>query len=209
MEVDSILMKRIAVLIGFLIVVLVSTVAPPGRETEAQANCFQETGFCVTTPQFADYFSMRGGSKTLGFPISRTFTLEGFEVQFFQRVVLQLQGGTVNRLNLLDPTVMPMTRVNQSQFPANDPSIAARAPSTTSPTYATDVVQFIQTVSPNTVGGQNVKFFDTFNNAVPAAAAGGNPGLQTLLNLESATSAASCTTMQAAAVRRASSSAST
>ena len=127
---------------------------------------------------------MRGGSKTLGFPISRTFTLEGFEVQFFQRVVLQLQGGTVNRLNLLDENVMPMTRVNQSQFPPNDASIAARAPSPSSPTYAADVVQFIQQVSPNSFSGQNVNFFNTFNNAVPAEAAGGNAALQTLLNLE-------------------------
>src|SRR3954463_7337157 len=102
-------MKRIAVLVGFLLIGLVSAIAPPGRDTEAQANCFQETGFCIATPQFADYFRVRGGYKTLGYPISRTFTLEGFEVQFFQRVVLQLQGNDVNRLNLLDPNVIPMT----------------------------------------------------------------------------------------------------
>ena len=62
-------MKRIAVLVGFLIVGFVAAIAPPGRSTEAQANCFQETSFCITTPQFADYFAGRGGSKTLGFPI--------------------------------------------------------------------------------------------------------------------------------------------
>jgi hypothetical protein len=178
-------MKRVAVLTAFVVVAMFAALAPPSEPTEAQGdNCSPETGFCITTPQFAEYYRMRGESKTLGFPISRTFTLEGFEVQFFQRVVLQLQGGAVNRLNVLDPSIMPMTRANQSQFPPNDPQIAAQAPQTTSPNYATEVVQFIQRVSPNQFNGQNVNFFQTFNNAVPAEAAGGNPGLQTLLNLE-------------------------
>jgi len=181
-------MKRIAVLVGFLVIGLVSAFAPPGRETEAQANCFQETGFCITNPAFAEYFRVRGGTRILGFPVSRSFTFEGFEVQFFQRVVLQQVGTNINRLNLLDPGVMPMTRVNQSQFPPNDPQIAAQAPQTSSPTYAQDVVQFVQKVSPNTFNGQPVKFFDTFNGTVPADLAFGgaapNPGLLTLLNLE-------------------------
>jgi len=163
---------------------MAAALAPPGTPTEAQGQCFPQTNFCITNQQFGDYFRMRGDVKTLGYPISRSFTLDGFEVQFFQRVVLQLQGGQVQRLNVLDPGIMPMTRVNQSQFPPNDPQIAARAPATTSPTYATDVVQFIQTVSPNSFNGQAVNFFNTFNNAVPSEAAGGNPGLQTLLNLE-------------------------
>jgi hypothetical protein len=187
-EAKSVVMKRIAVLVGFLVIGLVSAFAPPGRETEAQANCFQETGFCITNPAFAEYFRVRGGTRILGYPVSRSFTFEGFEVQFFQRVVLQQVGNNVNRLNLLDPGVMPMTRVNQSQFPANDPQIASQAPQTSSPTYAQDVVQFVQNVSPNTFNGQAVKFFDTFNGTVPADLAFGgqapNPGLLTLLNLE-------------------------
>jgi len=188
MEVDSILMKRIAVLIGFLMVVLVSAVVPPGRETEAQANCFQETGFCITNPAFAEYFRVRGGVRILGYPVSRSFTLEGFEVQFFQRVVLQQQGNNVQRLNLLDPNVMPMTRVNQSVFPGPDGQIAAQAPQTSSPSYANDVVEFIRRVSPNTFNGQPVRYFDTFNGTVPVeiafAGTTPNPGLLTLLNLE-------------------------
>jgi len=177
-------MKRVALLTAFVLVSMIAALAPPGQHTEAQQNCVPETGFCFTTQAFADYYQQRGGSKTLGFPISRTFTLEGFEVQFFQRVVLQLQGGQVARLNLLDPNIMPMTRVNQSQFPPNDPQLAAQAPQTSSPTYAQDVVQFVQKVSPNTFNGQPVNFFNTFNSAVPAAAAGGNQDLLTLLNLE-------------------------
>src|SRR5581483_4560530 len=46
MEVDSVTMKRIAVLVGFLLAALMAAVAPPETQTSAQANCFQETGFC-------------------------------------------------------------------------------------------------------------------------------------------------------------------
>jgi hypothetical protein len=181
-------MKRVAVVIGFLIVGIVSAVAPPGRETEAQANCFQETGFCITNPSFAGYFGLRGSARTLGYPISRSFTMDGLEVQFFQRVVLQMQGTAVGRLNVLDPAVMPMTRANQSIFPGPDPAIAAQAPQVSSPTYARDVVQFIQRVAPNTFNGQPVGFFNLFNSTVPVAVAfpgqTPNPDLVTLLNLE-------------------------
>src|SRR3954464_1923743 len=148
-----VVMKRIAVLVGFLVAGLVAAVAPPGRQTEAQANCFQETNFCITTPQFADYFAGRGGSKTLGFPISRTFKLEGFQVQFFQRVVLQLQGSNVSRLNLLDPNMLPITKANQSVFPKPDPQIAAQAPQQSSPS-ARDVLNFFQRVPPTSFRGR-------------------------------------------------------
>ena len=181
-------MKRIAVLVGFLVIGLVSAIAPPGRETEAQANCFQETGFCITNPAFVEYFRVRGDVRILGYPISRSFTLEGFEVQIFQRVILQMQGGQVARLNVLDPGIMPMTRANQSIFPGPDPAIMAQAPQTSSPTYAQDVVQFVKKVAPDTWNGQPVGFFTLFNTTVPVAVAfpgqTPNPDLVTLLNLE-------------------------
>ena len=99
-------MRQLAVLTALVLVAMAAAVAPPGTPSAAQANCAPETGFCVTNPQFADYFRERGGVRILGYPISRSFTLEGFEVQFFQRVVLQLQGGQVARLNILDPGIM-------------------------------------------------------------------------------------------------------
>src|SRR4051794_3131914 len=89
-EVDSVAMKRIAVLVGFLLVGLMAAIAPPGTPTAAQANCFQETGYCITNSAFTEYFRLRGGVRILGYPVSRSFTLDGFEVQFYQRVVLQL-----------------------------------------------------------------------------------------------------------------------
>src|SRR3954447_3798405 len=181
-------MRRVVVLTAFVVVSMFAAVAPPGTPTQAQAGCFPQTGFCITNPAFADYFRLRGDVRILGYPISRSFTLEGFEVQFFQRVILQMQGGQVARLNVLDPSVMPMTRANQSVFPGPDPALAAQAPQTTSPTYAQDVVQFVQKVSPNTFNGQPVGFFNLFNTTVPVDVAfpgqTPNPDLVTLLNLE-------------------------
>src|SRR5215207_8801172 len=155
-------MKRVAILCAFLIVSIVAAVGPRSQETEAQANCFPETGFCVTNPLFLEYFRVRGDVRIMGYPISRSFTLEGFEVQFFQRVILQMQGGQVARLNVLDPGIMPMTRANQSVFPGPDPAIMSQAPQVGSPTYAQDVVQFVKRVSPDQFNGQPVGFFTLF-----------------------------------------------
>ncbi|MCC7370042.1 MAG: hypothetical protein IT306_16575 [Chloroflexi bacterium] len=181
-------MKRLAVLTAFVVVSLFAALAPPSTPTQAQAGCFPETGFCITNQQFAEYFRLRGGVRIMGYPISRSFTLEGFEVQFFQRVILQLQGGQVQRLNILDPNVMPMTRANQSVFPGPDPAIASQAPQVGSSDYARQVVEFVRRVAPDTFNGQPVGFFNLFNTTVPVdiAFAGQtpNPDLVTLLNLE-------------------------
>jgi hypothetical protein len=181
-------MKRLAVLLAFVVVATLAAVIPPGQTTEAQTGCFTETGFCVQNAQFADYFRLRGGVRILGYPISREFTLDGFRVQFFQRVVLQIQNGQVARLNVLDPQVMPMTRANQSIFPGPDPALAAQAPQPSSPTYAQDVVTFVKQVAPDTYNGINVGFFNLFNTTVPVEVAfpgqTPNPDIVTLLNLE-------------------------
>ncbi|MGE3267696.1 MAG: hypothetical protein AB7P40_03040 [Chloroflexota bacterium] len=181
-------MKRVAVLTAFVLVSLVAALAPPSTPTQAQANCFSETGFCITNSAFAEYFRLRGGVRIMGYPISRSFTLEGFEVQFFQRVVLQMQGGQVQRLNVLDPNIMPMTRANQSVFPGPDPELAAQAPQVGAGDYAQQVVEFVRRVAPDTWNGMPVGFFNLFNTTVPVdiAFAGQtpNPDLVTLLNLE-------------------------
>src|SRR5690349_16201529 len=181
-------MKRLFVLLAFVVIATVAAFAPPGLTTQAQTGCFQETGFCIQNQAFADYFRLRGGTRILGFPISREFTLEGFQVQFFQRVVLQIQNNQVARMNILDPNVMPMTRANQSVFPGPDPTLASQAPQAGSANYAQDVVSFIRKVSPNDLNGQHVGFFDLSNTTVPVdiAFAGQtpNPDLVTLLNLE-------------------------
>jgi len=181
-------MKRLVLLCGFLLVGIVSALAPPEYEADAQSSCFSATGFCVTNPAFAEYFQLRGGVRILGYPVSRSFTLDGFEVQFFQRVVLQLQGSTVQRLNVLDPNIMPMTRANQSVFPQTDATLAASAPQVGSSDYPRQVIEFVRRVAPDAWNGQQVGYFTLFNSTVPTAIAfpgvSPNPDLVTLLNLE-------------------------
>ena len=181
-------MKRFALLVGILIISLLSAVLPPERPSEAQGSCFPETGFCISNPAFSEYFRIRGGVRIMGYPVSRSFMLEGFEVQFFQRVVLQYQNGQVQRLNVLDPNIMPMTRANQSIFPAPDPALAAQAPQVGTGDYARRVVEFVRRVAPDSWNGQPVGFFNLFNTTVPVQIAfpgtTPNPDLVTLLNLE-------------------------
>ena len=123
-------MKRIAILAGFLALAVGAILWPSGRTTEAQGTCFTQTGFCISNPAFAGYFDARGGADAFGYPISREFTFMGFRVQFFQGHIMQLQpNGAVATMNLLDPGLMPVTRVNGSTFPAADPQIVGPTPS--------------------------------------------------------------------------------
>ena len=183
-------MRRLAVLSTFLMVAAVAAVTLPGRPAEAQSNCYQETGFCIENPAFQEYFRVRGGTRILGYPVSRSFTLEGNEVQFFQRVVLQQSGTGVNRLNVLDPDVMPMTHANGSTFPAPDTSLGGPGaiPDPSSPGYADRVIDFVARFAPNQWNGRNVGFFELFRSTVPVDIAfpgqTPNPGLVTLLNME-------------------------
>ncbi|MBV9603150.1 MAG: hypothetical protein JOZ87_40790 [Chloroflexi bacterium] len=128
---------------------------------------FAQTGFRIDTDAFYIYFSQRGGVRTFGYPSSRTFRLDGFQVQIFQRLIMQLQpNGSVQTLNLLDPGLMPYTQINGSTYPAPDPSVVGATPPVSSPTYATDIITFTQQNAPNTFEGQPVNYFQTFSNTV-------------------------------------------
>jgi len=183
-------MKRATLSGVFAIAAMIAAVTLPGRPVEAQGQCYQETGFCIENPLFQDYFRVRGGTRILGYPASRTFMLEGNQVQFFQRVVLQQSGNGVNRLNVLDPDVMPMTRANGSTFPAPDTSLGGSGaiPDPSSPGYADRVIDFVGKYAPNEWNGRAVGFFDLFKGTVPVDIAfpgqTPNPGLVTLLNME-------------------------
>jgi hypothetical protein len=178
-----VVVRRLGILAAVVAIAVAAAVVPPGTTTVAQPQCYSETGFCISNPAFQQYFNDRGAIRILGYPVSRSFILEGFEVQFFQRVILQMNQGSVARLNVLDPGIMPMTRANASIFPDNDPGLAAAAPQVGSPTYANDVVNFVRQVSPDTWNGLNVGFFTLFNTTVPAPP-GTSPDTVTLLNLE-------------------------
>jgi hypothetical protein len=183
-------MKRWYIVSVVALIAALGALALPGRPAEAQAPCYQETGFCIENPRFEEYFRVRGGTRILGYPVSRSFVLEGNQVQFFQRVVLQQAGNSVNRLNVLDPDVMPMTRANGSTFPSPDTSLggAGAIPDPSSPDYADRVIDFVGRYAPNEWNGRPVGFFNLFTGTVPVDIAfpgqTPNPGLVTLLNME-------------------------
>jgi hypothetical protein len=104
-------------------------------------------------------------------------------------MVLQVgPDGAVRPLNLLDPGVLPYTRINGSTFPAPDERLAAAAPLPSQPDYGAAVVEFVRRNAPETFDGQPVRFFTTFTTTVSLADAHpqgrGDPRLLPLLNLE-------------------------
>jgi len=158
--------------------------------TAHDARYFPQTGYCIDNALIWNYFQARGGVQTFGYPVSRTFPFLGFWTQIFQRQILQIGGapGGIHELNLLDPDLMPVTSVSFSTFPAFDPSLVNQAPNPSSPSYATDVVRFVQQHAPDTWNGLPVNFYQTFVHTVGLQTAypngDGNPGLLPLLNLE-------------------------
>ena len=91
-------------------------------------------------------------------------------------------------MNLLDPGLLPYTKINGSTFPAPDPTMAQSAPSPADPDYANKIVAFVQANAPDTFQGEPVNFYQTFINTVSLSDAfpngDGDPALLPLLNLE-------------------------
>lgn len=141
-------------------------------QTTGQSNdprFFAQSGYRIDTEAFWNFFQERGNVRTFGYPVSRTFTLDGFQVQIFQRNVMQLQhDGGVQTLNLLDPGLMPYTQINGSTFPAPDPMLVAATPTLSDPFYSTDILQFVRSQAPDTFNGQPVNFGTTFFTTVTA-----------------------------------------
>jgi hypothetical protein len=143
------------------------TVTPtPGPIQQApavthDAQWYQQTGYRVDD-QALSFFQSRGAVDTFGYPISRLFTFLGCPVQMYQRLIIQLCPGQGPALiNLLDPDIFPYTRVNSSVFPSPDDQLKAQTPAVGSPEYA-NILQFIQTNTPDTFSGQPVNFWQTF-----------------------------------------------
>jgi hypothetical protein len=149
---------------------------PPGRY-------FPESGFSIRDNSFWEYFNARGGVRTFGFPISREFQFLGFPVQFFQRQILQrFPDNSVHTMNLLDPELMPYTRINGSVFPAVDDTLKNSTPSVGSPDYAQAVAAFVQQNSPEEWNRLPVRYWTTFRTTVPGSE--NDPNLGPLMNLE-------------------------
>jgi hypothetical protein len=135
---------------------------------------FPATGYRVSSPAIYDYFLRRGGVRTFGYPVSNEFPLLGKEVQIFQRQMLQLDpDGTVSPATILDPDILPLTRIDGLNLPAADPEVIAAAPTTTSPDYVTQALAFVSTYAPDEWNGQAVNFQSTFLNTVSCADAFG------------------------------------
>src|SRR5690349_14527357 len=124
---------RITVRFLTVVVLLGASLLSASGNARAQATdprFFSQTGYRIDSDPFWTFFQARGGVRTFGYPVSSTFKLDGFPVQIFQRIVVQLQpDGSVATLNLLDPGLMPYTRINGSTFPAPDPTIVGQTPS--------------------------------------------------------------------------------
>jgi hypothetical protein len=144
---------------------------------------FPETGFGIHNDAFWGYFNARGGVPTFGFPISREFLFLGLPTQFFQRHIMQ-QGadGGVQTMNLLDPELMPYTRINASDFPDVDETLKGQTPSVGSPDYAQAVVAFVQQNAPEQWNELPVRYWTTFRTTVPGSE--NDPNLGPLMNLE-------------------------
>src|SRR5947209_5984007 len=174
---------------AFLVTTSVLSNTSSAGAQAADPRFFTQTGYRVDTDAFWTFFQARGGVRTFGYPVSKTFKLDGFQVQIFQRIVVQLQpDGSVATLNLLDPGLMPYTQINGSTFPAPDPAIVSQTPPVNDPDYATRIIQFTQANAPDVVDGNQVNFYQTFTSTVSYADAfpngDGPESLVPLLNLQ-------------------------
>jgi len=146
---------------------------------------FAQTGFRIDNDTVWDYFNRRGGVNTFGYPVSRTFLFQGFQVQFFQRRIVQLdQNGHARLLNVLDPGLMPYTSFNGATFPSIDSGLVAAAPPATD---SGATLAFVQAHAPDSFNGMPVNFHRTFQDTVSAAVAfpsGGDPSLLPGFDLE-------------------------
>ena len=163
--------------------------APSAGAQDADTRFFSQTSYRIDNDAFWTFFQRRGGVRTFGYPVSRQFKLQGFPVQIFQRVVMQLQpDGSVGTLNLLDPGLMPYTTINGSTFPAPDPTIVGGTPPVSDPAYADKIIQFTDANAPDTFEGAPVNFGQTFHTTVTFEDAfpdgNGPQSLVPLLNLQ-------------------------
>jgi N-acetylmuramoyl-L-alanine amidase len=141
--------------------------APPAQAAPNDERYFQQTGYRVGEDAFWNYFRVRGGVRSFGYPVSNVFVLSGMKVQIFQRQILQLRpDGGVQIMNLLDDGLLPYTRVNGSTFPAPDPAVIGKSPKPDAPDYLAQTLDFVRSMAPDTFEGEPVNFAKTFLSSV-------------------------------------------
>lgn len=168
-----------------LVVTATPTGTPNAPAIAHDARYFAQTGFRVDDDVIWDYFNRRGGVTTFGYPVSRTFLFRGVRAQFFQRRIVEIgPNGQARQANLLDPELMPYTKVNGATFPGPDPAVTGQAPPATD---AGATLAFVQRMAPDNFSGRTVNFYQTFANMVPFQVAfpnGGDPNLLPGIDLE-------------------------
>jgi N-acetylmuramoyl-L-alanine amidase len=128
---------------------------------------FQQTGYRIGEDGFWDYFRVRGGVRSFGYPVSNVFTLFGMRVQIFQRQILQLRpDGGVQTMNILDEGLLSYTRMNGSTFPAPDQAVIKQSPRPDAPNYHEQTLEFVRTIAPDSFEGEAVNFGRTFFGSV-------------------------------------------
>jgi N-acetylmuramoyl-L-alanine amidase len=152
---------------------------------------FQQTGYRISEDGFWNYFRVRGGVRSFGYPVSNVFTLYGMKVQIFQRQILQLRpDGGVQTMNVLDDGLLPYTRMNGSTFPAPDPNVVSSSPKPDAPDYHAKMLEFVRTTAPDNWDGEQVNFAKTFfgsvrtEDAYPNGVPDGGDALLPYFNLE-------------------------
>ncbi|HLZ30621.1 MAG TPA: N-acetylmuramoyl-L-alanine amidase [Chloroflexota bacterium] len=170
----------------------VATAQPqPAPPAPNDARYFVQTGYRIGEDAFWNYFQVRGGVRSFGYPVSNVFLLFGMKVQIFQRQILQLRpDGGVQEMNLLDDGLLPYTRMNGSTFPAPDPAVIGQSPKPEAPDYLAQTLDFVRKFAPDTFDGEPVNFAKTFFGSVSASDAypngipDGGEGLVPYFNLE-------------------------
>jgi N-acetylmuramoyl-L-alanine amidase len=133
------------------------------------ARYFAQTGYRIGEDAFWNYFQVRGGVRSFGYPASNVFLLYGMKVQIFQRQILQLRpDGSVQTMNILDEGLMPYTRMSGSTFPAPDQAVIGQSPKPDAPDYLPKTLEFVRAMAPDSFDGEQVNFARTFFGSVTA-----------------------------------------
>src|SRR6266542_5069531 len=146
-----------------------------GQTLGQDPSFFPATGYRIASPAILAYFQRYGGVRTMGFPVSNDFPLLGHRVQIFQRQVLELkEDGSVSAVTFLDPSTLPITRMDGLSLPANDPELRAAAPQPISPDYLSEALSFTSAYVPDEWNGLPVNVQTTFLATVQFADAFGD-----------------------------------
>ena len=135
-----------------IVLVLLCAMLLPGAATAQPTSASFRKPISASTTTRSGLLPIARGCAHLRLPGSRTFKLDGFPVQIFQRIVMQLQpDGSVATLNLLDPGLLPYTGSTAARFRPPDPGVVSQTPPPTDPDYATKIIDFVQAYAPEHV----------------------------------------------------------